>query len=77
MPQHGHLLTLEAPPIICSRQHLKNFRFKKKIKIGHEFHENCLLVDNSHENHASFLLKIRKDIADFVVCCSPDWRFKG
>ena len=24
-----------------------------------------------------FLLKIRKDVAKFVVCCSGDWRIKG
>ena len=24
-----------------------------------------------------FLLKIRKDVAKFVVCCSHDWHFKG
>ena len=43
------------------------------------FHENCLLADNSHDiiYHTLFLLKIRKDVAKFVVCCSRDWRFKG
>ena len=24
-----------------------------------------------------FLLKIRKDVAKFAVCCSRDWHFKG
>ena len=27
--------------------------------------------------HTLFLLKTRKDVAKFVVCCSRDWRFKG
>ena len=27
--------------------------------------------------HALFLLKTRKDVLNFVVCCSCDWRFKG
>ena len=27
--------------------------------------------------HTLFLSKTRKDVAKFVVCCSPDWRFKG
>ena len=27
--------------------------------------------------HTLFLLKIGKDVAKFVVCCSCDWRFKG
>ena len=29
----------------------------------------------SHEFH--IFLKIRKEVAKFVVCCSRDWRFKG
>ena len=27
--------------------------------------------------HTLFLLKIRKDVAKFVVCCIRDWCFKG
>ena len=27
--------------------------------------------------HPLFILKIRNDVAQFVVCCSRDWRFKG
>ena len=41
------------------------------------FHKNCLLADDSHEISFLFLLKIRKDVAKFVVSCSCDWRFKG
>ena len=40
------------------------------------FHENRLLADDSHEISYLFL-KIGKDVAKFVVCCSRDWRFKG
>ena len=40
------------------------------------FHENRLLADDSHEvSYLIFFLKIEKDIAKFVVCCSCDWRF--
>ena len=41
------------------------------------FHENRLLADDSHELSFLISFKIRKDVAKFVVCCSPDWRFKG
>ena len=41
------------------------------------FHENCLLADSSHEMSCLIFSKIRKDVANFVVCCSRDWRFKG
>ena len=27
--------------------------------------------------HTLFFVKIGKDVAKFVVCCSRDWRFKG
>ena len=27
--------------------------------------------------HTLFLLKISKDVAKFVICCSRDWHFKG
>ena len=27
--------------------------------------------------YRTLFLKIRKDVAKFVVCCSCDWRFKG
>ena len=27
--------------------------------------------------HSLFLLKIRKDVTKFVICCSRDWRLKG
>ena len=27
--------------------------------------------------HPLFILKIRKDVAQIVFCCSRDWRFKG
>ena len=36
------------------------------------FQENSLLA-----YHTLFLLKTRKDVAKFVLCCSRDWRFKG
>ena len=41
------------------------------------FDENCLLADNSHQISYHFFSKIKKDVANFVVCCSRDWRFKG
>ena len=43
------------------------------------FHENRLLVEDSHviQYHALFVLKIGKNVAKIVVCCSHDWRFKG
>ena len=34
------------------------------------FHENRLLADDSHEISYLIFLKIRKDVAKFVVCCS-------
>ena len=40
------------------------------------FHENRLLADDSHEITCLFS-KIEKDVTNFVVCCSCDWRFKG
>ena len=27
--------------------------------------------------HPLFFLKIKKDVAKFVICCSRDWCFKG
>ena len=27
--------------------------------------------------HTLFTLKIEKNVANIVVCCSRDWRFKG
>ena len=41
------------------------------------FHENRLLADDSHEISYLFFTKIEENVAKFVVCCSPDWRFKG
>ena len=29
------------------------------------------------KHHTIFFLKIRKDVARFVICCSHDWHFKG
>ena len=50
------ILTLKAPPIICSRRRLQMlplFFFKKKGMI---FHENRLLADNSHViSHLNFV----------------------
>ena len=41
------------------------------------FHENRLPADDSHEiSYLIFFLKIRKDIAKFVVCCSLDLSVK-
>ena len=47
------------------------------------FNENRLLTDDSHEIsyeiaylELSFILKIRKDVTEFVVSCYRDWRFK-
>ena len=40
------------------------------------FHENRLLADDSHEISYLFFQK-RKDVANFVICSSRDWRFKG
>ena len=39
--------------------------------------ENCLLADNSHEISYLIYLENKKDIAELVICCSRDWRFKG
>ena len=36
------------------------------------FYENRLLADDSHEYHTLFLSETGKDVAKFVVCCSPD-----
>ena len=42
------------------------------------FHENRLPADDSHEiSYLIFFLKIRKDVAKFVVCCSRDCHLKG
>ena len=42
------------------------------------FHENHLLADNYHVlSYFIFLLKIGKDVAKFVVCCSCNWRLKA
>ena len=40
------------------------------------FHENLLLADDSHEIACLIFLKIRKDVAKFVACCSRDWGLK-
>ena len=36
---------------------------------------NLLLADDSNEI-AYLFSKIRKDVAEFAVCCSREWRFK-
>ena len=42
------------------------------------FHKNRLLADDSHEiSYLIFFLKIRKDDAKFVVCCSRESSFKS
>ena len=38
------------------------------------FHENRLLADDSHEISYLIFSNIRKDVAEFVVCCSRDLR---
>ena len=40
------------------------------------FHENRLLAEDSHEIPYLIFLKIKKYVAKFVVCFSPDWRLK-
>ena len=40
------------------------------------FHENRLLVDDPHEISYLIFLKIRKNVAKFVVCFSRDRRLK-
>ena len=40
------------------------------------FHENRLLAILM-KYHTLLLLKTRKDVAKFVVCCSRDWRLEG
>ena len=39
------------------------------------FHENRLLVDDSHLISYLIFSKIRKDVATVVVWCSCNWRF--
>ena len=39
------------------------------------FHENRLLADDSHVISYLTFVKIAKDVAKFVVCCSVDWSF--
>ena len=39
------------------------------------FHENRLLADDSPEISQLIFVKIKKDVAKFVVCCSRDWHF--
>ena len=41
------------------------------------YHENHLLADDSHEISFLIFLKIGKNVAKYVVCCSRDWPFKG
>ena len=42
------------------------------------FHENRLPADDSHEiSYLIFFSKIGKEVANFVVCCSCEWCFKG
>ena len=41
------------------------------------FHENRLLADDSHEISNLIFSKIKKGVANFVVCCSCDWHIKG
>ena len=55
------LLTLKAPPIICSRRQFQILPLFQNSKSGMIFHENRLL----------------KDVPKFVACCSCEWRFKG
>ena len=40
------------------------------------FHENRLLADDSHVISYLIFVKIGKDVAKFVVCCSRDWHFE-
>ena len=42
------LLTLKAPPIICSRRQLNILLLFQNNKYGMIFHENRLLAEDSH-----------------------------
>ena len=71
------LLTLKAPPIICSRRQFQICCFFKNNKKGMIYYENRLLADDSHEISYLIFSEFGKDVSKVVVCRSRDWRFKG
>ena len=87
------LLTHKAPPTICSRRHEVPPLQKAKsqvifARLEHHYEPACQCVTDQEKviifrqtilmkYHSFFFLKIKKDVAKFVVCCSCDWRFKG
>ena len=52
------ILTLKAPPIICSRRQFKILLLFQNNKLGMMFHENRLLADDSHE--ISFIISFKR-----------------
>ena len=76
--QMHSMLTLKAPLIICSRQKIpKIAAFSKITNKGWYFMRIVCWQTILMKCHSLFLMKIRKDVTKFVVCCSSDWRFKS
>ena len=61
------LLTLKAPPIICSRRQFQILVRFQKYQIRHYIsRELCLLADNSHE--ISFLKFVKNKERCHIMC---------
>ena len=73
----GKELTLKVPPIICSRQFEILMRFSKIKNKAWYFMRIVCWQTILMKYHTLVFLKIRKDVAKFVVCCSRDQCFKG
>ena len=72
------VLTLKAPPIICSRRQFQNLPlFSKITNKACNFVRIVCWQTILMKYHILFFLKIKKDVAKFVVCCSRVWRCKG
>ena len=48
------------------------FHENRLLAEGMIIHEDHLLADDSHEISYLICLKIKKDVANFVICCSRD-----
>ena len=84
-PEGGWTGGLDPPPLkyhkiigVLSNIDLQGLKNHKATKPAFNVWLSLACQGNAiMKYHALFLLKTRKDVAKFVVCCSRDWHFKG
>ena len=75
----GNFKWCKVPPTICSRRQFQILPLFSKItnKAWYFMQIVCWQTILVKYDTLFFFLKIRKDVAKFVICCSRDWRFKS